>query len=92
MLKLKAEVGLNVKNYVEKVKNLKGRKLKIVRSNRGGGYMQKRLQGFIANEGIQYQTTVGYAPQQSGTSECKNRTLMEVIRTVLYEYGLQKSM
>lgn len=35
--------------------------------------------------------TVGYAPEQNGVSERKNRTVMEMARSMLYEKGLPKT-
>lgn len=89
-LKTKAEADIKVKYFVEKMKTFFGKKPKILRSDRGGEYMSNRLQEYLANEGIQFQSTVGYAPQQNGIAERKNRTLMEAARTVLADSGVPK--
>lgn len=52
LLKYKSEVEVKVKQFIEKMKNVKGMKPKAIRSDRGGEYMQARLQKYIADEGI----------------------------------------
>ncbi|KAL0389945.1 UNVERIFIED_CONTAM: Retrovirus-related Pol polyprotein from transposon TNT 1-94 [Sesamum calycinum] len=42
-------------------------------------------------EGIEHQTTVSYNPQQNGVSERKNRTVMEMARSMLQEKHLPKA-
>lgn len=37
---------------------------------------------------MEHQLTVGYAPEQNGVSERKNRTVMETARAMLMEKGL----
>lgn len=80
-----------IKNFVEKVKNVLGIKPKILRSDRAKEYMGKEVQEYLSNEGIQFQCTVGYAPEQNGISERRNRTLLEGARTVLSESGLPQN-
>ncbi|KAK4398323.1 Retrovirus-related Pol polyprotein from transposon TNT 1-94 [Sesamum angolense] len=46
---------------------------------------------FCEEEGIEHQTTVSYNPQQNGVSERKNRTVMEMARSMLQEKHLPKA-
>lgn len=50
--------------------------------------MNEKLQSFFKKKGILPQCTVGYAPEQNGVAERKNRTLMEAARTMLAEANL----
>lgn len=89
-IKTKDEVFSKIKHYVEMVKNQLGRKPKVIRSDRGREYYNKDVLDYLSGEGINFQCTVGYAPQQNGVSERKNRTLMEGARTLLVDARLGK--
>lgn len=80
-----------IRQYVERLKNKTGRKPKILRSDRGTEYLNQQVQNYLADEGIKFQCTVGYAPQKNGYAERKNRTLVEAARTLLADAGLPKS-
>ena len=41
---------------------------------------------FLSDEGIKHQFSAAYTPQQNGVAERKNRTLIEMTRTMLDEY------
>lgn len=68
------------------------RKPKILRTDRGLEYLIAELQNFLKKEGIRTQTTVGYAPEQNGIAERKNRTLMEAARSMLSSASLPKHL
>lgn len=74
------------------MKNQLGIKPEILRSDRGGEYLNKNVQDFLRNEGIQFQCTVGYTPEQNGISERRIRILMEAARTMLTQSGLPKNV
>lgn len=89
-MKTKDESKKYVKVFVERMKNLKKDKPKTIRSDRGGEYLDKELQEYLAMEGIKFECTVGYAPEQNGVSERKNRTLVEAARTLLVDSRIPK--
>lgn len=90
-MRSKDETKEKVIQFVEKMKTQFGKKPKIFRSDKGGEYMCHDLQTYLRNEGIAYQCTVGYAPQQNGVAERKNRTLIETATTMICESGLPKN-
>ena len=45
---------------------------------RGDEYMSKSVQELLASEGIKFECTVRYTPQQNGIAERMNRTLAGV--------------
>jgi transposase InsO family protein len=92
LLREKSETTDLVIEFIELLKTQLGKKPKIFRSDRGGEYMNDRLQNYFAKEGIKFQCTVGYAPQQNGIAERKNRTLVEAVRSMLSESGLPLSL
>ena len=87
----KSEVAQVTINYIEFMKTQTGKKPKILRTDRGTEYMNKTLQEYLTKEGIKFQCTVGYCPEQNGVAERKNRTIMEAVRSMLAESGLPKS-
>ncbi|CAH9134446.1 unnamed protein product [Cuscuta epithymum] len=75
------------KNFVEKQS---GHQIKKLRSDRGTEYNSKEFDQFCEDEGMKHQLTVAYTPQQNGVSERKNRTVMEMARSMLAEKGMPK--
>ncbi|XP_071700490.1 uncharacterized protein [Rutidosis leptorrhynchoides] len=76
------------KNFVEKSS---GRYIKTLRSDRGKEYTSTQFNKFCEDEGVKRQLTVGYAPEQNGVSERKNRTVMKMAKTMIHEKGLPNS-
>ena len=90
-IRQKSDVPECTIQFIERVKTQLNRKPKVFRSDRGTEYMDQRLQSYLAREGIWYETTVGYCPQQNGVAERKNRTLGEAALTLLSDSNLPKS-
>jgi len=88
----RSEVPTKVIEYVERMKTQTGRKPKIFRTDRATEYMGEKLQSYLRREGIKFQCTVGYAPEQNGVAERKNRTLVEAARSMLDGSGFGKRM
>jgi len=63
----------------------RGRRVRSVRTDRGREYLNAALREFFKERGIQVQTTAPYTPQQNGRAERLNRTLLEKVRSMLYE-------
>ncbi|CAL8115927.1 unnamed protein product [Prunus armeniaca] len=62
-----------------------GFQIKKLRSDRGGEYTSTEFRKFCEDLGLERQLTVAYSPQQNGVAERKNRTIVEMARTMLYE-------
>lgn len=90
LLKNKFEVFSKFKEYVELCITMFGRKPRVLRSDRGGEYMSNEYINYLDQQGIQYQRTVAYTPQQNGVAERKNRTLVEMARCMLIDAKLEK--
>ncbi|KXJ62464.1 hypothetical protein RP20_CCG008240 [Aedes albopictus] len=90
LLKEKSEVATRIEEYVAYAKTLFGRKPKAIRSDQGGEYSGKRLRAFYKREGISAQYTAGYSPQQNGIAERKNRSLIEMVRCMLFDAQLEQ--
>lgn len=69
LLKNKSEATGKIKEYVKFVQTKFRCTPKVIRSDRGGEYVNEELSKFLRNEGIKVQLTVPYTPQQNGISE-----------------------
>ncbi|GJX82439.1 retrovirus-related pol polyprotein from transposon TNT 1-94 [Tanacetum coccineum] len=54
-----------------------------VRTDRGTEFLNKTLNAFFKQEGIEHQTSTPRTPEQNGVVERRNRTLVEAARTML---------
>jgi len=82
-LSCKSEVQNMVKNYIRQVERQTGRKLRTIRSDNGGEYIAKAMKNFVENEGINYQWSSAYVPEQNGRAERKMRTIVESTRSMI---------
>ena len=73
----KSDVPAAVKDTVKYLSRQSGCKLKAVRTDNGGEYVNHELAQFFQDHGIQHQTTIPYNPEQNGKAERLNRTLLE---------------
>lgn len=64
------------------------KKIKGIRSDRGSEYASQEFIKFLEEAGIQRQLTVSYTPQQNGVAERRNRTLLEMARSMLKTQGM----
>ena len=45
---------------------------------------------YLQQHGIQHQTTITYTPQQNGVAERMNRTLIDLVRSILHAQNMDK--
>ena len=92
LLHSKDEALNSFKTYKAEVENRLEKKIKVIRSDRGGEYESAAFSDFCAQNGIVHQTTAPYTPQQNGVAERKNRTLKEMINSMLNSSGLPHNL
>ena len=63
LMKHKDQAFQMFKIYKSEVENQKGKKIKILRSDRGGEYFPTKFSSFCEENGIIHQTSVPYTPQ-----------------------------
>ncbi|KAK1682301.1 hypothetical protein QYE76_043149 [Lolium multiflorum] len=57
-----------------------------IRSDNGSEFKNYTLNDFLSDEGIRHQYSAAYTPQQNGVAERKNRTLLDMARSMMAEY------
>jgi transposase InsO family protein len=57
-----------------------------IQSDNGTEFKNYTLNDFLSDEGIRHQYLTPYTPQQNGVAELKNRTWMDMARTMLVEF------
>ena len=67
-----------------------GKKIKVLRSDNEGEYISDPFLQLCQNEGIKRHFTVRHTPQQNDVTKHMNRTLLENVRCVLSNVGLNK--
>ncbi|GKB80231.1 retrovirus-related pol polyprotein from transposon TNT 1-94 [Tanacetum coccineum] len=77
--------------YKTEVENQLGKKIKVVRSDRGGEYVAPFAE-LCAKHGIRHEFTAPYSPKQNGIAERKNRTLKEMVTAMLISSGMSQDM
>jgi len=89
-----------LKVFINEVERQLDRKVKILRSDRGGEYYGKYDENgqcpgpfakFLESHGICAQYTMPGTPQQNGVAERRNRTLMNMVRSMLINSSLPVS-
>ena len=65
--------------------------LKCLRTNNGGEYCSNAFKNYCNRFGIKHQKTVPGTPQKKGTAERMNRTIMENVRSMLSNSGLENN-
>jgi transposase InsO family protein len=90
LLKTKDEALDFFKIYKAEVENQLERKIKRVRSDRGGEYFSNEFNLLCAEHGIIHERTPPNSPQSNGIAERKNRTLTDLVNAMLDVSGLSK--
>ena len=84
-LKKKYEVFERPIEFKASVENASRRKIKYIRYDNGGEYINSELLQICADSGIQIQHSIPYTPQQDGVVERKNRALKEMTTMKIVE-------
>jgi hypothetical protein len=88
----KSDVAGVVKRIFTLLENQTGHRVKAVRTDRGGEYLNQSLADYFAGKGATHQTTTPYTPEQNGKAERLNRTIVERVRAMLLESGLKEEL
>jgi transposase InsO family protein len=85
-LQEKSQTQDTLKGFLRWAQNEFGLRIKKIRSDNGTEFNNSQIEGFLEEEGIKHEFSSPYTPQQNGVVERKNRTLLDMARTMLDEY------
>ncbi len=83
LMKHKSETFEKFKEFQNEVENHCNRKIKFLRSDRGGEYLSYEFSTHMKECGIVSQLTPAGTPQRNGVLECRNRTLLDMVRSMM---------
>lgn len=87
-LESKSETFQKFKHFKAKVEKQSGLCIKTFRTDRGGEFLSREFNLFCEESGIHRELTTPYTPEQNGVAERKNRTVVEMARSMLQAEGL----
>ena len=82
----KSQVQEKVKIFVRRAQREFGLPIKKMRSDNVTEFKNTIVEEFLDDEGIKHEFSTPCTPQQNGVVERKNRTLLDMARTMLDEY------
>jgi transposase InsO family protein len=85
-LQEKSQTQETLKGSLRRAQNEFGLRIKKIRSDNGTESKNSQTEGFLEEEGIKHEFSSPYTPQKNGAVERKNRTLLDMARTMLDEY------
>jgi hypothetical protein len=77
-----------LKKFLRRAQNEFGLRIKKIRSDNGTEFKNSQIEGFLEEDGIKHEITSPYTPQQNGVVERKNRTLIDMERTMLESHRI----
>ncbi|KAI3767607.1 hypothetical protein L2E82_17860 [Cichorium intybus] len=83
LIKQKSDTFEKFKEFKNEVENQLGRKIKTLRSDRGGKYLSIEFLEYLKECGIVSQLTPPRTPQLNGVAERRNRTLLDMVRSMM---------
>jgi transposase InsO family protein len=83
LLKHKSEAFERFKEFKMEVENQLGHTIKALRSDRGGEFLSNEFLNYLVEHGILSQWTPPATPQLNGVAERRNRTLMDMVRSMM---------
>nr|GEZ38999.1 putative ribonuclease H-like domain-containing protein [Tanacetum cinerariifolium] len=87
-LKTKDETSGILRNFITEIENLKELRVKIIRCDNRGEFKNKEMNYFCSRKCIKREFDNARTPQQNGVAERRNRTLIEVARSMLADAKL----
>src|SRR3954471_24566962 len=91
LMKHKSETFEKFKEFQNEVENQLGKKIKHLRSDRGGEYLSHEFGNHLKSCGIVPQLTPAGTPQRNGVAERLNRTLLDSVRSMMSHTDLPVS-
>ncbi|KAK1650330.1 hypothetical protein QYE76_068135 [Lolium multiflorum] len=87
LLKSKDETHREFITFAKKAQRMYESEIKAIRTDNGTEFKNYTMQEFVDDKGIKHEFSAPYTPQQNGVVERKNRTIIEMARTMLSEFN-----
>jgi transposase InsO family protein len=76
------------KRFVAKVENQHEKSLKTLRTYRGREYLSEKFNNLCEEKGICRQLTIPKTSQQNGVAERRNKTLLDIVKSMMAQANL----
>ena len=86
LLRSKDETHREFINFAKQAQRMYEAEIKAIRTDNGTEFKNYTMQDFVNEEGIKHEFSAPYTPQQNGVVERKNRTIIEMARTMMSEF------
>ena len=86
----KSEAFAKFKTFKALTENQTGRKVKEIKSDRGGEFSSKQFKEFCDEHGIKKEYTIAGTPQQNGVVERQNRTVQQMARSMTKDKNISQ--
>ena len=83
LLRRTSECFDKFKEFKAETEKRHGIYIKSLRSDRGGEYLSNDFISYLSEQGITSQMSAPRTPQQNGVAERRNRTLLEMVRSMM---------
>ena len=83
LMRRKSEAFEKFKEFRAEVENQLGKHIKAIRSDSGGEYLLGDFKDYLTQNGIVSQLTTFGTPQKNDVAERRNRTLLEMVRSMM---------
>jgi hypothetical protein len=80
--------NINSKRMIEEIIFLSFRVLRIVISDGGSHFINKRFEHYLSKHGIHHNVTTPYHPQTSGQAETSNKQIKNILQKTVNEMGI----
>ena len=87
----KSEAPQKLQDLIMRLETQTDRKLKYVRSDRGGEFIANSLASFFRKKGITHELSAPHTPQQNGVAERFNQTTNEHALAMIHEMDMKPS-
>lgn len=84
----KSEALEYFKRFMNEVENQLDKRIKFLRTDQGREYLSNQFEELCNEKGIVRQLTTPYTPQQNGMAERRNRTLLDMVWSMMAQTNL----
>jgi len=91
-IRSKDEASKVLKKWITCSKIKTGEKANLLRTDRGSKYIDIEFQEWLRSRGMHHEVTNASTPQENRIVEHLNRTILEIIRTMMYESDLPRNL